>query len=351
LTFSSGNRLYFVAVLAATFCFIFMLASWAYSNSAPLVSDENKITALPMSERLDPKKVGLGSLLFDDPIMSSRGAMACSSCHDLSTSGTINVKLTVGYEGRTHRFNAPTIFNVANNYRLGWRGNFTSLAAQNEQVLLDPNLMGNNWQSLLDRLRAEPRYERDFHAIYGRAPDRESVLDVLVNFQRSLATPNSRFDLFLAGNAEAISMNEKRGYELFQDYGCISCHQGSNIGGNLFQKFGVFAEPPGGGEGDGDLGRFTATRNDADRGFFRVPSLRNVAVTAPYFHDGRSATLQEAVQIMARVQVGQDIPDRDIKAILDFLNTLTGEYNGVALRNGPPTPAGRRPIGDTSPHP
>jgi cytochrome c peroxidase len=235
-----------------------------------------------------------------------------------------------------HRFNAPTIFNVANNYRLGWRGNFTSLTFQNEQILLDANIMANDWDSLLKRLRSAPTYNKDFIAIYGQEPSKDNVLDVLTTFQRSLTTTGSRFDQYLQGSHEVLSATEKRGYQLFEDYGCISCHQGSNIGGNLFQKFGIFSAPLGGDPGnDGNLGRFTTTRNEKDRGYFRVPSLRNVAVTAPYFHDGRSATLDEAVRIMAKTQVGQDIPKEDIDAIVQFLSSLTGNYKGKPLITNP----------------
>jgi cytochrome c peroxidase len=297
---------------------------------------QDKITPIEDSPELDPRKLDLGGRLFADTIMSGKGRLACATCHDLKTSGTIGLKRTIGYEGRVHRFNAPTIFNVANNYRLGWRGNFTSLTFQNEQILLDANIMANSWDSLLKRLKMATNYNRDFLAIYGQEPSKDNVLDVLTTFQRSLATTGSRFDQYLQGSQDALSSTEKRGYRLFQDYGCISCHQGSNIGGNLFQKFGIFASPPGGDPtSDGDLGRFTTTRNEKDRGYFRVPSLRNVAVTAPYFHDGRAATLDEAVRVMAQTQVGQDMSKEDIDAIVQFLTSLTGNYKGRPLSINP----------------
>jgi cytochrome c peroxidase len=297
---------------------------------------QNKITPLEEGPPMDPRKLDLGGRLFADTIMSGKGKLACATCHDLNTSGTIGLKRTIGYQGRVHRFNAPTIFNVANNYRLGWRGNFTSLTFQNEQILLDPNIMANNWDALLKRLRSSPAYNRDFLAIYGQEPSKDNVLNVLTTFQQSLATPGSRFDQYLQGAEEVLSANEKRGYRLFQDYGCISCHQGSNIGGNLFQKFGIFSKPAGGDPGsDGDLGRFTTTGNEKDKGYFRVPSLRNVAVTAPYFHDGRAATLEEAVRVMAQTQVGQDMPKEDVEAIVQFLTSLTGNYKGHPLSINP----------------
>jgi len=304
----------------------------------------DQITPLEAAAPLDEKKLALGARLFADPIMSGKGRLSCSSCHDLATSGTVNLQRTIGYNGEVHNFNAPTIFNVANNYRLGWRGNFTSLVAQNEQVLLDHNIMSNDWPSLLGRLKGVSDYSKAFRIIYGSEPSKDSVLDVLVTFQLSLATPNARFDRFLKGEPDALSAVEKKGYDLFQNYGCIACHQGSNIGGNLFQKFGVFERPPGGNDGNqGNLGRYTITHQEADKQYFRVPSLRNVAVTAPYFHDGRAASLEEAVQVMAKTQVGQDISRDDISAIVQFLDTLTGEYRGVRLRESPSPPSAAMP--------
>ncbi|MGM4915568.1 cytochrome-c peroxidase [Rhizobium sp. 768_B6_N1_8] len=304
----------------------------------------DQITPLQAPPPLDERKLALGAELFADPIMSGKGRLSCNSCHDLATSGTINLKRTIGYNGAVHNFNAPTIFNVANNYRLGWRGNFTSLAAQNEQVLLDSNIMSNDWGSLLGRLKASSDYSKTFRLIYGEEPSKESVLDVLVTFQLSLATPNARFDRFLQGEKDALSDSEKAGYELFQNIGCIACHQGSNIGGNLFQKFGVFEHPPGGDDANpGNLGRYTITHQDGDKQYFRVPSLRNVAVTGPYFHDGRADSLEEAVQVMAKTQVGQDISSEDIRAIVQFLDTLTGEYRGAPLREAAVPPDGVMP--------
>jgi cytochrome c peroxidase len=286
---------------------------------------------------LDRGKVALGQRLFLDPIISGKNALTCDSCHDLNKGGTVGSRRTIGYQGKMHRFNAPTIFNVGNNYRLGWRGDFTSLEEQNEKVLLDENLMAVDWPTLLARLRSSEAYGGLFKSVYGRRADRDSVLDALATFQRSLVTTDAPFDRYLTGNQQAISEEAARGFELFRTYGCSSCHQGSNIGGNMFQKFGIFAEPLAKGENvsDGDLGRWTITGVDRDIGVFRVPSLRNVQVTAPYFHDGRTDTLAEAVEIMARSQLGREVSPVDLRAIVAFLETLTGEYNGRKLSASP----------------
>ena len=195
--------------------------------------------------------------------------------------------------------------------------------------------MGAEWTELLARLRGDPDYVRAFRAAYGRSPRREDVLDALARFQRSLLTPDAPFDRYLRGDAGALPPDARRGYELFKSYGCVSCHQGLNVGGNLFQRFGVFADPFAAEPTpqDSALGRFTVTGREADRGVFRVPSLRNVAVSAPYLHDGRATTLERAVAIMGQTQLGIQLPARDVELIVRFLETLTGEYGGRPLGN------------------
>lgn len=302
-------------------------------NSEPQPSYAGQaLSALPPAAKLDPGKVALGRRLFHDPILSKRGTLSCSSCHDLATGGTIPVKRTTGYDGRMHAFNAPTIFNVGNNYRLGWRGRFTSLVEQNEAVLHDRNLMSNDWQTLIPRLYADDSYRGEFKAVYHQPPGRETVLDALVTFQLSLVTPGAAFDRYLQGDNKALSAQQLEGYRLFNGFGCISCHQGSNIGGNMFQIFGVFADPklpsprP-------HAPPWSPSRIAQESEIYRVPSLRNVEVTAPYFHDGRAERLEDAVAIMGISQLGRELTRNDIDAIVAFLKSLTGEYNGERLKN------------------
>jgi cytochrome c peroxidase len=159
------------------------------------------------------------------------------------------------------------------------------------------------------------------------------VLDSLATYERSLITPNARFDRYLRGEHQALTAEEQRGYQLFKSYGCVACHQGVNVGGNLFQKFGIFPAmvgqaPPG---TEPDPGRFGVTGVARDRWVFRVPSLRNVVLTAPYFHDGRAPTLEDAVDTMARVQLGRTLTGEEIGLIVQFLHTLTGDYEGRSL--------------------
>ena len=172
-----------------------------------------------------------------------------------------------------------------------------------------------------------------FNASYANGIKSETIKEAIATFERSLITPNSRFDRFLRGDRGSLTDEEKDGYGLFKSYGCASCHQGMNAGGNIFQKFGVmgnyFADR--GKETKADLGRFNATGDQADRHVFKVPSLRNIALTAPYFHDGSASSLEEAVEVMSKYQLGRRLPPEDVARIVAFLKTLSGEYKGKSL--------------------
>ncbi len=331
-----AKRTLAIGVAAAGFfllCFV-ALIPWLPTAFGQAAQDAGEpIAPLQPSEATDAAKVSLGEILFHDARLSGAGTVACASCHDLDAGGDDGLERPAGADGKPLDFNAPTIFNVSRNFRLNWRGEFRRIEEQNEAALLDPNLMGANWNELLPKLQGDAGYVRRFAAAYDSAPTRDSVLDALASFQRSLITVDARFDRHLTGEKGVLTSGELRGYELFKEYGCIACHQGANVGGNLFQRFGIFADPfaDRASEDDSDLGRFTVTGLEQDRHVFRVPSLRNVALTAPYFHDGRTASLEEAIGIMARTQLGRQLPRDDVAAIARFLNTLTGEYR----RQGP----------------
>jgi cytochrome c peroxidase len=290
----------------------------------------------PAAASSDADRVVLGERLFHDPRLSHGDRLACASCHGLDRGGDDGLVRAASASGEVLAFNTPTVFNVALNFRFNWRGNFRTLEEHNEAVLLDESLMNTTWDEVLTKLRADPDYSKGFVASYRAPPSRENVLDALAVYQRSLVTPNAAFDRYLNGDAGAITEEQAQGYRLFKDYGCAACHQGVNVGGNLFQRFGIFGDPFSEKTvlSEGDLGRFTVTGRNRDRQVFRVPSLRNVAVTAPYFHDGRTASLGKAVEIMGRNQLGRELRRRDIELIVQFLETLTGEYRGRPLGSG-----------------
>ena len=223
-----------------------------------------------MAVHPDPAKARLGERLFRDARLSHHNRLACASCHQLDQGGDDGKAQSIGADGRPLDFNTPTVFNAALSFRLNWRGNFRSLEEQAEAVLLDPRLMGTNWPELLAKLGADQTYRDEFHAAYGQPPARPLVLDALAAFERSLVTPRAPFDRYLRGESDAIGPEEKRGYELFKSHGCVACHQGVNVGGNLFQRFGVFDDPAAGGPLSG--GRPRPARPDGQgRGPLRVP--------------------------------------------------------------------------------
>ena len=324
-----------ICALLAALVALHAQATAESGDRATMFLGEEPITPLPRAVAGDADKVRLGERLFHDARLSRGDVLACASCHVLAEGGDDNRARSPGSQRELLNFNAPTVFNAALSFRLNWRGNFRTLEEQNEAVLLERNLMNTTWEELLPKLRADHAYREAFAAVYGSDPAPEHVLDALATFQRSLTTPDARFDRHLRGERDAITPEEERGYELFKDYGCVACHQGVNVGGNLFQRFGIFHDPfaqwpirP------ADLGRFTVTGSADDRFVFRVPSLRNVAITAPYFHDGRARTLEQAIAEMARSQLGRVLTEREIGLIAGFLGTLTGEYRGRPLSDG-----------------
>jgi cytochrome c peroxidase len=274
-------------------------------------ADEEPITAIPPPPAADPKKLALGEGLFGDPRLSANGDIACTSCHDIRTNGAGGRQRPTAHEGTKPAFDTLTVFNAALSFRLGWEGNFQTLAAQAEASIENPDSMHSSVAEVVRKLNADPTISGRFRAAYGRPPDRASFLDALVTFERSLVTPGSRFDLWLGGDTSALSTEELQGYQLFKAYGCSSCHQGVNAGGNLFERQGVFRPLVQSGPK-----------------IVRVPSLRNVATTAPYFHDGSAATLEEAVRRMAAAQLERSLTDEQVGSLTLFLKTLTGNYRG-----------------------
>lgn len=317
------------------------IAAWlaVVAAAGGAVADE-PITPLPETVAEDPARVRLGERLFQDVRLSKGDRIACAGCHDLARGGDDGRALPIGYDGRPLDYNTPTVFNVALNFRLNWRGNYRTLEEQIEALLRDPRLMAIGDEELVAKLRADSFYPRAFAAAFPAGLGAPQVVAALAAYQRSLVTPNARFDRYLKGDRAALSSAEERGYELFKGYGCAACHQGAAVGGNLFQRYGIFADPFA-GRGPprwADFGRLTLTDAAADRHVFRVPGLRNVAVTTPYFHDGSARTLETAIERMADSQLGRRLTVAETGQIAAFLRTLTGEYQGRPLGDGGAAP-------------
>jgi cytochrome c peroxidase len=285
-------------------------------------ADQEPITPIPPPPTQDPRQVALGDRLFHDPRLSDDNSRSCNSCHDTSTNGasaTNDASASPNSAPVGVALNIPTVFNSVLSFRLNWEGDLRTLDGQIEQSLGKPQIMGSSVEDALHKLQADPDVARQFREAFGREADRAGLVGAIAAYERTLLTPGSRFDRWLGGDANAITAEEFAGYQLFKSLGCVSCHQGVNVGGNMYQRHGIFHP-------------LASPKPE----ILRVPSLRNVAVTPPYFHDGSADTLSRAVQEMGYAQLDRKLTDDQTKAIVAFLNTLTGTYLGKPI-----TPAGQ----------
>lgn len=308
--------------------------SGAIAATAPAhAQSEEPIRPIPLTVKLDAKKVALGDKLFHDKRLSKDNTLACASCHGLDRGGVDGGVGSTGINGAKGPINAPTVFNSGFNFRQFWDGRANSLEEQAAGPIHNPKEMGSNWAEVLGKLSQDAALVATFKESYPDGLQPKNVQDAIATFERSLITPNSRIDKYLRGDKTALKDDELRGYQLFKNYGCVACHQGVNVGGNMFQVFGVMGDyfAKRGGATEADLGRFNVTKNEADKHMFKVPSLRNVALTAPYFHDGSAKTLNDAVEVMFKFQLGRVAPQQDKELIVKFLHTLTGEFRGQPL--------------------
>jgi len=297
--------------------------------AAPL---DEPLKPLPPVPLLDVATVELGRQLFNEKRLSVNDSLSCASCHQLATGGGDDKPFSLGFDGKPVKLNTPTVFNASLNFKQFWDGLVDTLEAQIEQVVISPVEMGSDWKTVVDNLTAMPQYQAAFSQVYPDGVTAANVQNALATYERTLLTPNSRFDQYLLGNTDILTIEEKYGYQRFKEYGCIACHQGMNIGGNMFQKFGVMDDYfKGRTPAETDLGRYLVTHDEEDRNVFKVPSLRNVAVTAPYFHNASAKTLEEAVDVMFRFQLGRVPSAEDKDQIIKFLKTLTGQWAGKPL--------------------
>jgi cytochrome c peroxidase len=298
--------------------------------------DDEPITPVPLKLPLDAGKVALGKRLFDDTQLSRDNTISCASCHVLVRGGADGLPRSVGIGGAIGLINAPTVLNSGFNFKQFWDGRAATLEDQIDGPVQHPLEMGATWPQVIAKLQNDAAYRRDFAALYAKGIQPETVKDAIAEFERSLFTPNAKFDRFLRGEKNSLDGEEFAGYQLFKSLGCISCHQGVNVGGNMYEKLGLVEDyfKHRGNIQEVDLGRYNFTHNEENRYEFRVPSLRNVALTAPYFHDASATTLEQAVAIMAKYQLGVNLQAFEINRIVKFLNTLTGEYPNPAEVSG-----------------
>jgi len=314
---------------------------------------DEPIRPLPTDLKFDTAKVELGRKLFIDARLSQDNAVSCASCHDFSRGGADPRPRSVGVRGEIGGANAPSVFNTGLNFRQTWNGSGVSLEDFLERLIKNPKVFDSNWNDVVAKLRQDGDLSRQFESVYGAGITSKAAIDAIATYVRSLMTP-SRFDRYLRGDAGAVSTEELQGYARFKSYGCVACHQGVNVGGNMFQKFGVMGDyfAQRGNITPADLGRYNVTKRESDKFVFKVPSLRNVELTAPYFHDGSAATLEAAVEVMFRYQLGRDAPPEDKALIVKFLKTLTGERQPrLTADGGAPKSVSTERIAATQPKP
>lgn len=296
-----------------------------------LLADTEPLKPLEAPKDLNELKVKLGERLFHDVRLSKNDSVSCASCHNLALGGADNKAVSKGIDGKLGKVNAPTVYNSGLLFRQFWDGRAETLEEQVDSPLQTDFEMGSTWSEVIVKLYQDDTYSAQFAAIYtgdGDAISRQHIKNAIAEFERSLVTINSPFDRYLKGDENAINAQAREGYRLFKHYGCASCHQGANVGGNMYQVFGVvdtyFKKQ--GGITKGDKGHFNVTGNPQDMHRFKVPSLRMAALTAPYLHNGKAKTLREAVDIMFKHQLGREAPDTDKDAIVHFIKTLVGEH-------------------------
>jgi len=324
--------------------------------SSKLYSQEDKDRALlekaktfftPLTEkvidnprnRVTPEKVKLGKMLYFEPRLSKSGFISCNSCHNLASYGVDNLPTSIGHKWQIGPRNAPTVFNAALHVAQFWDGRAKDLEEQAKAPVLNPKEMASPHEEfVVDRIKSIPEYVELFKKAFPEEKEPvtyENIAKSIAAFERTLLTP-SRFDKFLQGDLNALTKEEKEGLRTFIEVGCPICHRGKGVGGEIFQKFGIvkpyYEVIKYEDKKQIDVGRYAVTKDEGDEYVFKVPSLRNVTRTYPYFHDGSVWSLEEAVKIMAEIQLGRKLTDDEVKKIVAFLKSLEGEIPEDALK-------------------
>ncbi len=280
----------------------------------------NEFKPLPKRVKFNKKKVALGKKLFFEPRLSKSGWISCNSCHNLGMGGDDNMPSSIGHRWALGPINAPTVLNSRYNFVQFWDGRAKDLKEQAKGPIENPKEMGFTHELAVKNIKSIPAYVREFKRAGYNEVNIDNIADAIAKFEETLITPNSKFDKYLRGKKKALNKKEKAGLALFKSKGCMACHNGIILGGNSFQKMGI-VKPY---HDTKTIGRMGVTKKESDKFFFKVPMLRNIALTAPYFHDGSTYSLKEAVKVMADIQLGMQVTDKEADQIVAFLNTLTG---------------------------
>ncbi|MCJ7558443.1 MAG: cytochrome-c peroxidase [Gammaproteobacteria bacterium] len=311
------------------------LATFALLGAVGVALAQEPVEPISPVKEINLGKVELGKKLYFDPRLSKSGFISCNSCHNLSMGGTDNLKTSIGHKWQQGPINSPTVLNSSLSLAQFWDGRAADLKAQAGGPIANPGEMAFTHTLAVDMLETIPEYVIEFKLVFGKPLiDIDQVTDAIAEFEKTLVTPNSRFDHWLLGETDAITSEELAGYQLFKMSGCMACHNGSALGGTSFQKMGVVEPYKTANTAQGLIG---VTGKDADRFRFKVPTLRNVQLTYPYFHDGEAGTLTHAVDIMGRLQLGKKFEPEENAQIVAFLKTLTGDQPLFDLPILPPS--------------
>ena len=311
-----------------------------YSDGLPETRAAEPVRPVSLAEDIDEAKAALGFALFHDPRLSVDNTVSCSTCHSLETAGVDNHQYSHGVNDQLGGVNAPTVYNAVYNFVQFWDGRAKTLADQAAGPPLNPvEMASESFDQIIAKLAADKDFSKAFNAVYADGLTEANITDAIEEFERTLITPDARFDKWLRGDDSALTADELAGYELFKQYDCATCHVGPNLGGQSYELMGLrrhyFADR-GLELTVEDNGRYKETQVERDRHRFKVPGLRNVEHTWPYYHDGTRETLEEAVRDMGIYQSGVELTEAEVDQITAFLKTLTGEYQGKLLTNDTP---------------
>ncbi|MCL1145840.1 cytochrome-c peroxidase [Shewanella sp. 10N.261.52.F9] len=293
------------------------------------------IEIIPAAVITNPEKVELGKMLFFEPRLSKSGFISCNSCHNISTGGVDALPTSIGHNWQQGPINSPTVLNAEYGLAQFWDGRAKDLKEQAAGPIANPKEMGFTHDLAVDTVRSMPAYQARFADVYNsKEINIDMITDAIAEFEKTLVTPNAPFDLYLQGDKAAITEQAKAGYQLFKDKGCVSCHNGPAVGGTMYMKMGLVKPFHTNNPAEGRKG---VTGKEADKFVFKVPTLRNIELTYPYFHDGSVWDLEEAVNTMADIQLGQKLSNKEVKEMVAFLNSLTGEQPQIVLPILPPS--------------
>jgi cytochrome c peroxidase len=322
-----GQVCYLAAMRKRLFLLLFLLSCGPFLWSAEIKNEP--ILPLQLTFEINPKLQMLGDRLFHDRRLSRDNSLSCADCHVLSSGGTDKKPRSIGVGGVMGGIKAPTVYNSSYNLAQFWDGRAPNLELQAEGPVHNPVEMNSSWPEVISKLSQDASMVEAFDQLFSDGITGKNISKAIAAFEQTLITENSRFDRWLMGEP-MLSERELRGYRLFKNYGCISCHQGANVGGNMYAYMGAMGDYFKDRNREittADLGHYNVTGLEDDKHSFKVPSLRLAAVNSPYFHDGSANTLDEAIRVMGRYQLGREIPDEDVRDIIAFLHTLVGEHS------------------------